>query len=213
MLGEDYHSLADFDTEAEIALLVDILKYHVVAGAAAFSTDLSDGQHIETLLGDNIGVSLNGGVFITDASETAAEVILPDVEASNGVVHVINKVLLPQAALDFVASLQMKNIVELAQSVDELSILVEALVQADAGLLDALSSGGPLTVFAPTNDAFHHFCLVPWVMTTTALRTSIRKKRKNSLLRYSSIMSLQICSWQAVIFRDIFRYIPCKGKT
>lgn len=156
ILGDDYHSLADFDTEAEIALLVDILKYHVVAGTAAFSTDLNDGQHIETLLGDNIGVSLDGGVFITDATDHPAEVALADVEASNGVVHVINKVLLPQAAVDFVASLQMKNIVELAQSVPELSILVEALVQADAGLIDALSSGGPLTVFAPTNEAFHH---------------------------------------------------------
>ena len=156
VLGDDYHSLSDFDSEEEIALLVDILKYHVVAGTAAFSADLNDGQHVETLLGDNLGISLNGGVFIKDASDIAAEVVLPDVEASNGVVHVINKVLLPQVALDFVASLQMKNIVELAQSVDELSILVEALVQADAGLIDALSSGGPLTVFAPTNDAFHH---------------------------------------------------------
>lgn len=156
ILGDDYHSLADFDTEAEIALLVDILKYHVVAGTAAFSTDLNDGQHIETLLGENIGVFLNGGVFITDATDHLAEVVLADVEASNGVVHVINKVLLPQAAVDFVASLQMKNIVELAQSVPELSILVQALSQADAGLIDALSSGGPLTVFAPTNEAFHH---------------------------------------------------------
>ena len=156
LLGDDYNGLADFDTEEEIALLVEILKYHVAPGNPAFSANLIDGQQFSTLIDEKLEITLNGGVFISDATDEMAEVVLPDVEASNGVVHVINKVLLPQAALDFLASLQMKNIVELAQSVPELSILVDALLQADAGLVDALSSGGPLTVFAPTNDAFHH---------------------------------------------------------
>ena len=61
----------------------------------------------------------------------------PDVEASNGVVHVINKVLLPQEVLDILAP-SVPNIVELAQIVDELSLLVEALIQADAGLVEVI---------------------------------------------------------------------------
>ena len=154
VLGDDYNSLSDFDTEEEIALLVDILKYHVAPGNPAFAENLIDGQQINTLLDQKIKIRLDGGVFVEDATDDLAEVVLADQEATNGVVHIINKVLLPQAALDFLASLQTQNIVELAQSVPELSILVEALIQADAGLLEALSSGGPLTVFAPTNDAF-----------------------------------------------------------
>ena len=154
ILGDDYHSLEDFDTQEEIDLLVDILTYHVVAGTAAFSTDLSNGQQITTLQGGMLGISLNNGVHVIDASDTNASVILPDVEASNGVVHVINKVLLPQSAIDFVAQLQLKTIVEIAVETDDLSLLVDALVQADAGLVEALGGEGPFTVFAPTNHAF-----------------------------------------------------------
>ncbi|UJH67928.1 fasciclin domain-containing protein [Allomuricauda sp. SCSIO 65647] len=154
VLGDDYNSLADFDTEEEINLLIDILKYHVVAGAAAFSTDLMDGQQIETLQGGSVTIGINGGVSIKDATDDPAHVDLADVEASNGVVHVIDKVLLPQSAVDFVAQLQLKTIVEIAVETDDLSLLVDALVQADAGLVEALGGEGPFTVFAPTNHAF-----------------------------------------------------------
>ena len=155
ILGDDYNALSDFDTQEEIDLLVEILTYHVVSGTAAFSTDLSDGQTIETVNGGSVGINIkDGAVHVIDATENNATVVIPDVEASNGVVHVINKVLLPQSAVDFVANLQLKNIVELAQSVDNLSLLVDALIQADAGLVEALSGEGPFTVFAPTNEAF-----------------------------------------------------------
>ncbi|SHG95707.1 fasciclin domain-containing protein [Flagellimonas flava] len=154
-LGDDYNSLGDFDTQEELDLLVEILTYHVVAGTAAFSADLSDGQHIPTVQGDNVGISLKDGyVYVVDASHENAKVALPDVKASNGVVHVINKVLLPQVAIDFVASLQLKNIVEIAIETDDLSLLVDALIAADAGLVETLSGDGPFTVFAPTNKAF-----------------------------------------------------------
>ncbi len=153
-LGNEYHSLADFDTDAEIELLIKVLTYHVVPGVAAFSTDLSNGQNIPTLQGENLGIALNNGsVHVDDATDSNATVVLPDVEASNGVVHVINKVLLPQEVLDLLSP-PVPNIVHLAQSVDNLSLLVEALIQADAGLVEVLSGDGPFTVFAPTNHAF-----------------------------------------------------------
>ena len=70
--------------------LGDILQYHVVAGLA-MSTDLSDGQTISTLQGSDVTVTINAdGVFINDAMVTVA-----DIEADNGVVHVIDAVLLP----------------------------------------------------------------------------------------------------------------------
>ncbi|MCL6275319.1 fasciclin domain-containing protein [Muricauda sp. 2012CJ35-5] len=155
LLGDDYNSLEDFDTQEEIDLLIDILTYHVVAGTAAFSTDLIDGQMIPTVSEDEVTIKLNDGmVYIKDASDDKAKVVIPNVEASNGVVHVINKVLLPQAAIDFVTAMQLKSIVEIAVETDDLSLLVDALVQANAGLVETLSGDGPFTVFAPTNAAF-----------------------------------------------------------
>ncbi|HMC02112.1 MAG TPA: fasciclin domain-containing protein [Flavobacteriaceae bacterium] len=150
ILGDDYNSLADFDTAEEETLLTDILTYHVIAGAEAYSTDLSDGQMIETAQGESITVSLDGGVFIQDTSDTDAQVTAADVATSNGVVHIIDKVILPEAIVNSLRP----NIVETAMAVSDLSLLVDALVQADAGLVDLLQTDGPFTVFAPTNQAF-----------------------------------------------------------
>ncbi len=153
-LGDDYNSLSDFDTAEEKELLVKVLTYHVVSGTAAFSTDLSNGQMIQTVQGENVGINIKDGtVHVEDATDENASVVLPNVEASNGVVHVINKVLLPQEVLD-ILNPPTPNIVGLAQSVPDLSLLVDALIQADAGLVDVLSGDGPFTVFAPTNAAF-----------------------------------------------------------
>jgi len=154
-LGDDYNSIADFDTDDEKDLLVKVLTYHVIADTSAFSTDLSDGQMIMTLQGEDVSIVLaDGTVQIDDATDTNAKVVVADVKASNGVVHVIDKVLLPQEVLEALAPAEELNIVETAQSVDDLSLLVQALIQADAGLVETLSGDGPFTVFAPTNAAF-----------------------------------------------------------
>ncbi|WP_298487192.1 fasciclin domain-containing protein [uncultured Maribacter sp.] len=149
-LGDEYNAVSDFDTDEEKALLVKILTYHVIGNTTALSTDLSDNQEITTLQSEKITISLTGGVYITDATDTPAQVTAADVIASNGVVHIIDKVLLPQEVLDILNP----NIVGTAQSVPDLSLLVEALIQADAGLVETLSGDGPFTVFAPTNAAF-----------------------------------------------------------
>ncbi|MET6991131.1 fasciclin domain-containing protein [Sediminicola arcticus] len=152
-LGNDYNSLEDFDTPEEKELLAKVLTYHVVAGTAALSNDLMQDMRIETFQGENVSVDLNGGVFIGDATNTAAEVIIRDVATTNGVVHVIDKVLLPQEVINALNP-PTQNIVETAQATPALSLLVEALIQADAGLVEVLSGDGPFTVFAPTDDAF-----------------------------------------------------------
>ncbi|MCG8322797.1 MAG: fasciclin domain-containing protein [Cytophagales bacterium] len=70
--------------------LASILKYHVVAGKVK-SSDLSNGQKAATVQGEKVGVSIkNGKVKIDDA-----QVVMADVEAKNGIVHVIDKVILP----------------------------------------------------------------------------------------------------------------------
>ena len=73
--------------------LIDVLTYHVV-GAKVMSTDLTDGQTAATVQGEEIKVDLSDGVSISGAMVAA-----PDIEASNGVVHVIHSVILPPSML------------------------------------------------------------------------------------------------------------------
>jgi uncharacterized surface protein with fasciclin (FAS1) repeats len=119
--------------------LGEILQYHVVT-ATAMAADLSNGQMITTLLGQDVEVSVSeAGVFINNAQVTSA-----DITASNGVVHVIDAVLVPAPP--------QTTVVDIIVNSPDHTVL-EAAVTA-AGLVDALSADGPLTVFAPTDDAF-----------------------------------------------------------
>lgn len=75
--------------------LTEILTHHVANGTV-YSTDLSDGQSIPTLQGDNVTININGDVVtVTSSDGVVAEVTVTDIVASNGVVHVIDEVLVP----------------------------------------------------------------------------------------------------------------------
>ncbi len=74
--------------------LVAILTYHVVSGKV-MSTDLSNGQKAKTVQGENVDVSIYGG----NVKISGAKVVAADVKAKNGVVHVIDKVILPPSML------------------------------------------------------------------------------------------------------------------
>lgn len=121
--------------------LAQILLYHVVGGQA-LSTDLSDGQTITTLLGEDITVTIGmNGVMINNAT-----VVVADITATNGVVHVINAVLLPPAPQP------TTTVVDVIVNSDVHNTLEAAVVAA--GLVETLSGTGPFTVFAPTDAAF-----------------------------------------------------------
>ena len=123
----------------DLDALTDILLYHVV-GAEVLSTDLADGATATTLLGEDVTVTINDdGIFINDAQVTVADII-----ADNGVVHVIDAVLLPPPP--------PYTVVDVIVQSDVHTLLEAAVIQAD--LADALSGEGPFTVFAPTDDAF-----------------------------------------------------------
>lgn len=130
------------------AALADILRYHVL-GARKSAADLSAGGATQPTIYSfdgapaRITLTTSGGVTLTDAALTSARVTAADVTASNGIVHVIDKVLVPPGVL---------NIVQMAQVNPVFSTLVGAVVAAD--LQGVLSGAGPFTVFAPTNDAF-----------------------------------------------------------
>jgi len=118
--------------------LVSVLLYHVVSGAVvstavpAMANSLSEnewGNGLTLLFNTSSGVVINGG----------ATVVVADLRATNGVVHVVDEVILPMDVVDAAVSAG-------------LSSLAGALT--DAGLVTALQGAGPFTVFAPDNDAF-----------------------------------------------------------
>ncbi|UCD49014.1 MAG: fasciclin domain-containing protein [Phycisphaerales bacterium] len=131
------------------AKLQAILKYHVVPGKV-MSSDLMKYTNAKTLHGNKVDLTLR----INDA-----RVIKADIKTTNGVIHVIDRVILPSNAKPIAgydtnkAPAQVdKTIVETAVESGQFNTLVTAL-QA-AGLADALSGDGPFTVFAPTDAAF-----------------------------------------------------------
>ena len=120
--------------------LAQILLYHVVAGQA-LSASLSDGQTITTLQGEDITVTIGmNGVMINNAT-----VVVADITATNGVVHVIDAVLLPPPPTP-------TTVVDVIVNSDVHNTLEAAVVAA--GLVETLSGTGPFTVFAPTDAAF-----------------------------------------------------------
>lgn len=165
-LGDDYNSIDDFDNDTEISLLQDILTYHVIPVVDG-SIELTAGS-AATLLEDNfIDVSASGASFtFGDATATTASIVTADVDAKNGAVDVIDKVLLPQAALDFLALLASDDLATLVIDLPQLSILEEALIATE--LVDAFTDATntedadatnftyyrPATVLAPTDAAF-----------------------------------------------------------
>lgn len=116
--------------------LIQILHYHLVEGVVK-STDLRNG-YVETVA--RAGLKVNVGATVTLNDTTT--VTTADVMAKNGVIHIIDSVLLPP----------QQTITDQVASDPELSTLLAAV--SAAGLGNALATGRPYTVFAPTNDAF-----------------------------------------------------------
>ena len=126
--------------------LTKVLTYHVVAGNV-LSTDLTNGD-VPTLNGENVTIDLSNGVKVNDATVTTADVL-----ATNGVIHVINQVLVPSnVVLPDVVDMKIMEIVDATASVSTLKAAVDA-----AMLRETLDGEGPFTVFAPSDDAFTTF--------------------------------------------------------
>ena len=145
--------LGELDITADDLLghpqLKEVLLYHVLSGKV-MSTELTDGFEADTLNEQSVKFDLSDGVKVNESN-----VVTADLEATNGVIHVIDTVLVPS---DFVLDADAESddmpetVVDIALSNDDFSILVAALQKAD--LVGALQAEGPFTVFAPTNAAF-----------------------------------------------------------
>ncbi len=89
----DVESLAAIDAD----LLASVLSYHVVSGANVRAEDITDGMMVPTFETGEITINTGDTVTITDENERISTVILPNVQATNGVIHAIDQVLLPAA--------------------------------------------------------------------------------------------------------------------
>ena len=140
-----FSGLGDIDEPT----LNTVLSYHAVAGANVLAGDLMDDMAVPTLGGD-ITASVTGGPVLTDGNGRRINIIVTNVQAANGVIHAIDRVIMPDLGLPI-------NIVETAYTVPALSNLLAALGAADGDLGNVLSGTGPFTVLAPTDDAFATF--------------------------------------------------------
>nr|XP_022309813.1 transforming growth factor-beta-induced protein ig-h3-like [Crassostrea virginica] len=121
--------------------LQEVLKFHVLSGKT-YSSQLKNELVVPTLdpkLNVRINIYQNGKVITADGSP----VVLADQNATNGVIHVIDRVEFP---------IPIADVVKTAEQQRELGTLVKAVVAA--GLQNTLSGPGPFTVFAPTDKAF-----------------------------------------------------------
>ena len=143
--------------------LASILSYHVLPAKKSAADLTSGGATQDTIYSfdgavTKLNLTTTNGVVIKDAVLTDAKVTTADVAATNGVVHIVDKVLVPPGVL---------NVVQMAQANPAaFSSLVGAVVSAD--LATTLSGIGKFTVFAPTNTAF---AAAPTGLTTAQLRT------------------------------------------
>ena len=127
---------------ADPALLDSVLQYHVVQGQV-LEDDIEAGE-IVTASGQVIqtGVDAGGRPVLTDARSRTVRIVGPDIRLRNGVVHLVDNVLLPAVdQVDLLETLRRSNLNGLASTADA------------AGLGSALTEGGPFTVFAPTDAA------------------------------------------------------------
>jgi uncharacterized surface protein with fasciclin (FAS1) repeats len=120
----------------DIPKLKSILKYHVVPGRVPAS-EVVTRSFLDTVQGQSLDVAVAGD----EVRIAGAAVVKADIEAENGIIHVIDTVMLPR-----------KSLAETAAKAGTFKTLLAAAKAA--GLVDALQKGGPFTVFAPSDDAF-----------------------------------------------------------
>lgn len=115
--------------------LKSVLLYHVIPGKV-MAADVVKLSTAKTALGQSVQIDTSKGVRLENAT-----VVKTDITASNGVIHVIDTVIMPK-----------RDIIEAARAAGSFTTLLTAIEAA--GLTDTLRGDGPFTVFAPTNDAF-----------------------------------------------------------
>lgn len=125
-------------------VLKSLLQYHVVTSGAVLSTELTAGN-VVTANTESIAVTTMGGIRLNGSTK----VLTADVKATNGVVHIIDMVLVPSSIGRFV-----NTVVEPAYFNKNFTTLIAAVTAASPTILETLLNSSKKTLFAPTNAAF-----------------------------------------------------------
>lgn len=125
-------------------VLKSLLQYHVITSGAVLSTQLAAGN-VVTANTESIAVTTSGGIRLNGSTQ----VVTADVRATNGVVHIVDKVLVPTSIGKFV-----NTIVEPAYFNKNFTTLIAAVKAASPSILTTLLNSSKKTLFAPTNEAF-----------------------------------------------------------
>lgn len=125
-------------------VLKSLLQYHVITSGTVLSTQLTAGN-VATANMENIAVTTSGGIRLNGT----AKVLTADVKATNGVVHIIDQVLVPASIGKFV-----NTVVEPAYFNKNFTTLIAAVSAASPSILTTLLNSSKKTLFAPTNSAF-----------------------------------------------------------
>jgi len=174
--------------------LKEVLEYHVVNGEAK-AEDLSNMEVLLPLLrGHSLGVHIHpDGTVRIVGENNAVTVTTANVLCTNGVVHIVDAVIVPNVMPIPPAPSPdppTDDILETAMSTPQLSSLVGAI--KTAGLVDVLSGDGPFTVFAPTNDAFDAISAVVAGLTTEQLAQVLEYHVVNGLAKSSDLTNMQV---------------------
>ena len=167
--------LTSYDTPEGKAELTDLLQYHVLDSEVP-SSAVTECLSVNAINALPLSFTVDNGVMVNDAN-----VVTPDVATSNGVIHVIDKVLTPTAT--------PTDIPRTAQCTGVHNTLVDAVIQAD--LLTTLQGDGPFTLFAPTDQAF-----IDAGINLAALNTEEGKTELNDILLHHVYISDSIWASQ-----------------
>lgn len=176
-------------SEVPVDLLTEILLYHVISDQNILASDAL-GPHV-SLQGEEFEVVSPGDqdgdevlAKVNDQSEVDANVILADVQATNGIIHGVNKVLLSDSVIQVVKTATL-NIVERARDAGY-TLFADAV--ETAGLLDELTANSdPLTVFVPSNEALEILLLTGGFADLSEVDTDPEINALSSLLLYHVI--------------------------
>jgi len=155
LLGDDFNTLDDFDTEEEVALLTEIIRQHVTKSVGpdgfSFNTELDDIDH-DLVFRDHLK---NGPFGVKDATGLIAQFEEKNVSAAKqSVLHTIDRVLLPQYVVDYVLESYKNSLMDFVMNLDDcksLHEISESILQD--GLPSFLTTGTPFTLFLPSLEA------------------------------------------------------------
>lgn len=157
LLGNDFNSIDDFDTEEELNLLREIVLMHLQSismdsGSFGFSPSISFESGFRLVLRDRLT-----GFGVKDATGLISQIEIKDIEAENrSSVHLIDRVLLPKSVTDFIVEHHHEALLTFLMNLDDIQSLFDLPNNPNAAAVipSFITNGSPFTLLLPTRSSF-----------------------------------------------------------